>query len=387
MCAKRLWGLALLIIPLLLVACGDNGGNGELSAEELARLPTLIPTRTPTDIPSETPVPTETSTPTAGPPTETPLPTLTFTPMATNTPILTSTPSITPTNTLLPSATPQPPTPTSAFTSTPLPSPTIAPSLTPAGPSIQNFTSSASQVPGGTGITLTWQAVGDTAIIEQLDASQTITQTFNVAASGTINVNVPQTGPQVTYRLRVSQSGNQVTRDVNVIVETTCPTPWFFQNAPADAGCPLGPAQTVQGKLQQFQNGIMINLTFNGQNKVYGFNTVDNLYAVYVNTWDGTSTYSDAACGAPPQLLLQPQDVFNWMYYQQSGTFGKWCNQGTGIGWAVQAFNGGATFRVQQASTGTLLFVEIPNFGIVRVAGQEPIGSWSRIQQQQQGQP
>jgi len=41
--------------------------------------------------------------------------------------------------------------------------------------------------------------------------------------------------------------------------------------------------------------------------------------------------------------------------------------------------NTSTAFRVQAASSGTLFFIEIPGFGLVRVSGTEPIGQWSRL--------
>lgn len=362
--------MIVIILPLIIAACG--GGNRELSAEELALLPTLVPTSTATSTPSETPVPTSTPLPTSTPThTSTPVP-----PTVTRT----TTPSPTLTATPLPSSTPAP---TITLTFTPFP--TSAPQVPtlPASdqPSIMSFLASATSVPGNTGVTLTWQAQGASAIIDQLDSAYNSVNTFSVATSGQITVQVPAEGPQVIYQLVVTGlSGQEAIQTLTIQVQSVCTTPWFFANPPTDAGCPTGTEVTITGKIQQFQQGTMINLVLNGQNLVYGFNDVDDQYVAYQNQWDGTSTYSDAACGAPGFGTQEPQDVFNWVFYNTLGTLGQWCSLETGIGWAVLPVNSLINFRVQTADEGTTFFIDIPNFGIVRVSGDLPLGSWSKVQ-------
>jgi hypothetical protein len=233
---------------------------------------------------------------------------------------------------------------------------------------------------GNTPITLTWQASGQSAIIEQLDAQSNAVQSFTVEVSGQLTVTLPPVGPTVTYRLVVSgANGQEQFQTVVVQVQAVCPAAWFFNNAPADVGCPSGPSVTIQGQMERFQNGVMINMVYNGQNQVYGFNTVDSQYAVYPSQWDGVSTYSDPGCGTPGFSTTQPAGVFNWAFYNTLGTFGNWCNPQTGIGWALGGITA-TSFRVQTAQQSTTLFIDIPNFGILRMTGTSPIGSWSRLQ-------
>lgn len=361
--------IILLILPLVLVACG--GGSDELSAEELARLPTIAPSNTATSTPSDTPVPSRTPLPT-----NTPIPTSTpITPTATRTP----SPTPTSTGTPLPSSTPAP-TITLTFTPFPTSGPQVATMPPSDVPRIVSFGADATSVPGGTGVTLSWQAQGASALIDQLDSAYNSVNTFDVPTSGQITVQVPDQGPQVTYQLVVTGlSGQEALQTLTIQVQSVCQTPWFFANPPDDAGCPTGPETVITGKSQQFQQGYMINLTLNGQDLVYGFNSVDNRYVAYNNQWDGTSTYSDASCGSPGFGAQEPQDVFNWAFYNTLGTFGQWCNLETGIGWATLPFNANISFRVQLSDEGTTFFIDIPNYGIVRVSGEMPLGSWRRL--------
>jgi len=374
----------LLILSLLLVIVfiflvwfllirDDDSGLSELSEDEIAGLPTLLLTNTPTNTstPTETLAITET-------PTTTSTPTETSTPTLTSTATVTVTASRTPTNTVPPVT--DTPTSTATPTATFTPPATATPQVQPtsANPIITSFTSSTATANGGTQITLSWQAQGDVARIEQLNDQGSVVNTFSVPVNGQLPVTVPNSGTQVIYRLVVGRAGQELSQSVVVTLQATCPTPWFFNNVPSDAGCPSGPAQTLTGKSQIFQQGVMVNLDFQGVNRVIGFNDTDDRYAVYANEWDGTSTYD--GCGTPPGGLFDAQDVFNWAFYNTLAPFGQWCSQGTGIGWATAGANLNATFQLQFAQNGSTFYLGVPNFGTIRASGELPLGQWSRVQ-------
>lgn len=120
-CKRPFLVLSLLLIALILGGCARGQSQPATAVAEVipTDTPTLVPTNTP--LPTDTPVPTNTLTPTETP---SPMPTDTPTPTETPTPIPTDTP--TPTETPLPTDTPTP-----TNTPTPANSPTPAPTATP----------------------------------------------------------------------------------------------------------------------------------------------------------------------------------------------------------------------------------------------------------------
>ena len=351
----------LLIVPLI-SACGE-------STEERA-LPTVfeLPTVTATFTPTDTLTPTLTSTATA-----------TFTP--TSTPTLTFTPSLTPTNTVPPATPTNTVTPRPTNTPIPTSTPTSTITPTPDAPEIVIFTASATTASAGSSITQVWEASGDVARIDALSPTQQVLQTYSVTPSGQLPVPVPVTGSQVIYRLTVTRGGIDETRSVPVQIQIVCPVDWFFGNAlaPPQAGCPQGAPIAIAGKSQFFQNGLMINLTVGAENRVYGLNSLNNRYMVYVSNWDGSTTYT-VPCGTAPGGLFDPQDVFNWAYHNTNGTVGLWCDASGGIGWGTGPANLSNTFTVQYEATGTGFYVGVPGYGTIRLSGDPITGTWQRLQ-------
>ncbi len=111
--------LGLVLIVLLLVACGQGEKERDLGGPNVPPEAAATATPVPSPLPTDTPPPTDTPEPT-----ETPEPTAT--PEPTETPEPTPTPSTEPTNTPLPTPTPKP-TETQAPTETPLPTATPLP--------------------------------------------------------------------------------------------------------------------------------------------------------------------------------------------------------------------------------------------------------------------
>lgn len=369
---RRRFGLLLLIVPLILVACGGGGGD-----DDVAELPTLfvLPTLTETFTPTITPTPTETPTPTA-----TPTPTQTFTPTASPTPTETLTPTQTLTPTATPTVTPPPATATPTITPPPTSTPFPTPTPTPNAPQIASFTASAPSAPTGTPVTLTWQATGDSALIEELNVSGVVIQSFSVQVSGTLTVTLPATGSQVVYRLNVQRAGQSVTRSVPVQLQVACPQNWFFGNqlAPADVGCPAGASQIATGAFQPFQLGAMLNITIGGSNQVYAFDTPNGRYIIHANGWDGVTTYSyPAACDGSPGVLFPPQAVFQWAYANTTSPTGGSFSDTNSLGCATAAINTFAPVTFQTAQNGTLI-MQVPGFGLIRL-NPAPALTWQRI--------
>jgi|FLYN01.1.fsa_nt_gi hypothetical protein len=338
----------ILVVLLLLTACQPEPAQ-VVELPTLAVLPSLTPSDTPTATATETDTPTPTDTLT---PTNTRTPTPTLSPTAT----LTRTPSITPT-----------------FTVTPTPTATFTPpaTATPNTPQIISFTSSANNVQVNATVVLTWQAIGDTARIDQLNSQGAVTQTFPVSPSGQLSVVIPSnTGPQVIYRLVVQRGGQEVSTSVPITIQ--CAIQWFFGQPPAGStvGCPTALGAIAAGNFQPFERGFMIFVTANGLNKVYGLQTQDNRYIAYTSGWNGSTITPDS----PPSGLFSPQGVFNWAYYNTNAPVGPW---NAAIGWATAPINNDPrTIQFEQNSTA--FYIDAPGNIVFRFSGGDA-GTWTRI--------
>ena len=351
---RFLW--VLLLILILSAGC-------QQAAQEVGELPTMmvLPTETPTLTPTLTPTPTATSTPTNTPTstnTLTPTNTLTFTPSKTFTPTITSTFTITPTYTS---------TPTATATNTP---PATA---TPNAPQILSFTASATTVPPNSSVTLTWNAIADTARIDQLNQQGAVVQTFAVVPSGQLPVTVPSNmGKVVVYRLAVQRAGQETSLSVGITIQ--CSTAWFFgdQYAPANANCPAGASMSGGGRYQSFERGYGIYVAANSLNQVYGLVNQDSRYGGAIVTWDQTTTYN--CNGSPPGGKFAPLAVFDWLFCG-SGTnapVGSWFSA---LGWGTSDIN--KDQRTIQYETGnTVLYVDAP-VGVFRLDSSTRI--WTKI--------
>lgn len=288
---------------------------------------------------------------------------------------------MTPTRTLTPTPTNIPPTATSTLSPTPTETPTSTPTVTPDVPVINYFQSSTAAVQGGESVTLSWDSNAEVARIDQINLANVITASFSVTPTGELPVTVPNTDSQVRYRLVIQRGGQEITNEITVIVQQLCQYSWFFAtgNALPDGGCPNGPAQVLTGKFQSFQRGFMFNVVVNGESRVYGVNTSNGQYRVYQNLWDGVSAYS-SGCGTAPDGLFNPEDVFNWMYHNNLGTVGQWCDPNFGIGWATNNANLATTITFQAPPLpSTLLFVQISGVGTFRLSGPHTNGSTGTI--------
>lgn len=358
----------LLIVPLLVVACQNEGGQGvsELPTELL--LPSLTPTDTPTETPPMTNTPSDTPTLTATPgPSLTPTNTLTSTATTTNT--ATATNTATETFTPLPATETFTPTATSTATETP----TVTP--TPGAPVIVSFSASsgANTVDGGTNIALNWQTTNATsARIDQFNAQGVLINTTSVIPNGTLNVAVPNSGNFVVYRLTAIGVNNQeVSQSITINIRVLCANQWFFSNSrePLNGACPDGPPVTTGGKLQEFERGLMLSGFFSGQNLIFALingGTFVGSYAAYTNFWDGVSEPT-SDCGEAPPGFLNPEDVFRWVYHTQPSIGTRWCDPVNGIGWARANANLDTVFTGQGSEAPSpFYYLEVPGFGLVQ---------------------
>jgi hypothetical protein len=348
------WKLWLLIAVLLAIsACASQNNETLADLPTLAVLPSLTPsnTFTPTNAATNTPTPTSTNTPTITP---------TFTPSQAPTPTVSVTSSITATFTLTY-------TPTRTATSTPSQTPLA--SATPNTPQIVSFTSSTSTVSANNVITLQWVTISDSTRIDLLNQQGGVVQTFaTVTPSGQISVTVPgNLGRQVIYRLVAMRSGQEASQSVPIIIN--CTIAWFFGDATGVTGCPSAVGSISGGAFQNFERGLMIYVTANGMNKIYGLQTSDNRYIAYQNGWDNSALSYDNA----PSGFFQPKEEFRWAFINTLAPVGTWQNS---IGWGTSDINRDLRTIQFEESTGAF-YIDSP-LGIYRFSGGDN-GTWTKV--------
>jgi hypothetical protein len=339
------------------------------------------PTATLTDIPTETLPPTLTPTETVAP-SETALPTINPFSLTRTAAIgairtrivlsLTPPPTATPTLTLTPTQTPRP-TDTPRPTQTPRPTDTPQPTPTSAEPVILSF--AASQLSGlaGNTIIFSWQTDSDIARLETLNGAGQIIESIQVQPTGNATLLIPaNAGRIISYRLVVGRAGIERSALLNVTV--LCQFSYFFgdQFAPPDAGCPMDSGATGAGAIQNFERGIMIYITANNRNEVYGMVNQGALFTRRLNGWDG-ATLNETE---PPPGLIAPRQMFNWAYYNTLAPVGSW-NQA--IGWGTTEID--LSQRTIQFETNmTHFYIDAPGGIVYRftVTGAD-FGTWVRI--------
>lgn len=354
--------MAQLRIPLivLLIGCAAILGACQPAAEE-EPLPTLfiLPSPTNTSTPSNTPTASITPLPSA-----TATPTSTPTPTATTT--TTSTPTPTRTNTRQPSPTP-------TITATPGPSETPTLSVTNAFPVIRSFVTSSTDVAAGAQITLTWDADGDLAAIERQTPDGQVQERVDVTPSGSLPFTVPNTNlNRVIYRLVVQRGSQQVTQTVEVRVQLVCAQQWFFGNEFADpaAGCPPSAPFTVTANYQPFEQGFMLSMTLDGQNRVYAFVRapgkngliIGDQYGYSQNTWDGVTNHCQQSGKVATPGTTLPQNEFNWYACSQFGPGGLWVDV---LGYATGGID--TSTRTLQTETNGALYIDLPSGEVYRL--------------------
>lgn len=349
----------LFAVTVLLAACQTQQEVAELPT--LAVLPSLTPSNTPTSTPLASPTPTNTATSTA---TNTLTSTNTITRTPTRTP--TSTITATSTSTSTPSATA-----TNTLTNTPVATNTPIATNTPPGPQILSFTASATNVTANTSIVLTWNAIADTARIDQLNGQGAVVTSFAVVPAGSLPVSVPgNTGTLVVYRLVVQRGGQEANFSVAITVQ--CATAWFFGNqfAPPGSGCPTGPQVSGIGTFQQFERGFMLFTAANNLNTIYGAQNQDARYISYTSGWDNTTVYT--CFGTPPSGLFAPQGVFGWTYCNTNAPIGGWSGA---VGYAIS--NPDNNNRTIQFEDTGAVYIDSP-IGVFRFSGASNL-TWRKI--------
>lgn len=137
--------------------------------------------------------------------------------------------------------------------------------VNPNAPQIEFFTTDTTSIAPGEDVTLYWSTRNvDQAVIYRLNENGQRTQTYNIPAAGkqTVDVGKNERG-RVDFMLIVGEGAQQSTQTLNITI--LCPTPWFFQPAPAE--CPSEESQPTTIVEQPFERGRMIYLA--QTNRVY----------------------------------------------------------------------------------------------------------------------
>ncbi len=320
--------LRLFVLGIVLMALAACRERPPIPTIAVLPSPTITPTFTDTPTPTHTPTPTPTLTPTdtltptpsiTATPTFTP--TFTFTPTATSTATatLTFTPSNTPTFTRTFTRTPTSTataTHTATFTPTFTPTFTLTPTdtrtPTPAPPTIIAFTTSALSVTQGATVAVTWEAEGDTIILESLDGrGQTITRQEVIRAGEQLFTAEERLGTAVTFRLIVERGGQRAQRAI--AVEITCRIAWFFRPPPQNNACASQPAQFSAMIFQQFERGAAFYLP--ATNRVYILSS-DFRVGVFNNAWvEGVPLPAPIAPAPPGRFVPTAQIGFVWVSF------------------------------------------------------------------------
>jgi hypothetical protein len=124
----------------------------------------------------------------------------------------------------------------------------------------------------------------------------------------------------------------------------------------------------------------MIHYTGNNQNLVYGLANAggmltQNAYIRQNNGWDNITVHT---CGTPPPPLVEPQQMFAWLYCTTFGPIDTWNNN---IGWATAPLSTNSQLRMQRDQSGAT-YIEIPSGEVYRL---EPIpegnlyAAWTKL--------
>jgi hypothetical protein len=215
--------------------------------------------------------------------------------------------------------------------------------------------------------------------IDEQNSAGTVLRTFSVTAVGQLPVAVPAgAGRVIIYQLTAQRGGQSISRSLTVTV--ACPVSWFFGDALAQGytnQCPANAAVTAQGSFQTFERGIAIYINANGANKVYGLVGSGGRYAGYTSQWNSNAT---PVPDVPPAGLLQPQGVFQWLYYSTGSPNGSWNNA---IGWATTNIDL-SNRTIQFESTADVnnltppFYIDAPSGAVYRFSGGDS-GTWAQI--------
>lgn len=203
--------------------------------------------------------------------------------------------------------------------------------------------------------TLLWRADADTARLERLNVQGVVIESFIVDPIGTLNVPLPNTAETVIYRFVAIRGQNQDA--LSLPLELSCQFAWFFSEAPASLGCPSAPDSRARAAYQEFVDGFMLRLNWNGRDRVCGIQFDRDLYSCY----DYEDYEETSVPATPPPDFEPPGEDFEYIFYEELAIGGRWRDV---IGWARDDVDDDS-LQVQPDEQGRIL-VYIPGEGIYR---------------------
>jgi hypothetical protein len=239
-------------------------------------------------------------------------------------------------------------------------------------PEIIRFEADAESVQNQAGVTLSWQAVGETAYLytcptdEDIDCerpfnAQELPLNFETEAiSGFLNAG------NVRYRLEVTGGEETVTEDI--VVEITCSQEWLGQTTGVQA-CPQEPAIAVFAAWQPFEGGVM--MWFSDTEQIWVMTNEDNRIQVFDDLFEEGQPDPEAEA---PEGLFTPVRGFGLVWEQLGG-------EDSELGWAMSEEIGFDSARQSASPRSYTVYIKGPDTVIyaVTLIPQIDVGYWAQI--------
>jgi hypothetical protein len=242
-------------------------------------------------------------------------------------------------------------------------------------PQITSFAADAESVLNDQGLTLSWQAQGQTAYLYLCptppEAGCSRPRTAGpLPLMGSMTIGSFWRANPVRFRLEVvgGDSANRpITQDVTV--EVTCAQQWLG-GAGTSPTCPEDPARTVTAVWQPFQGGVM--MWFSDTRQIYVMTNADGRVSVYTDPYvEGMADPTAAA----PEGLFTPVRGFGQIWQALGGA------ESSGLGWAMAAEIGFDSARQPAGRTSYTTYVQGPGatvYAITEVPSMDG-GYWTQV--------
>jgi hypothetical protein len=222
----------------------------------------------------------------------------------------------------------------------------------------------------GTQAGLRWEADGDSATLEALNATGGILTTTSVPLIGNTTVVLPTTGSQAIYRLTVVRGVNTTNLSLSIALQPVCTTPWFFTTTPPPSiGCAGALSQSYIGSYQPFERGAFFRIVIGALDRVCGIQNDLQLYTCYAY-----AAYSGTPSVTPVPNTSAPASDYANAYYTTLAIGGTWTQV---IGWGLTGAN--ASPLTAQLGQNNKLYIQLP-IGIYEFDGTLTSGALVKVQ-------
>lgn len=241
-------------------------------------------------------------------------------------------------------------------------------------PEIIRFEASAESVENQAGVSLSWEATGETAYLYQCSNSEDIecerpfgAQALPLNFETNAIADFRYAG-SVRYRLEVIGGDESVTEDV--VVEITCSQDWLGQSTGAQP-CSEEPQRTIFAAWQPFQGGVM--MWFSDTEQIWVLTNEDNRVQVFDDLFEEGQPDPEAEA---PEGLLTPVRGFGKVWEQIGG-------EDSTLGWAMTSEIGYDSARQAASPRSYTVYIKGPDTLIyaVTLIPQIDIGYWTTISQ------